>query len=248
MQLTRRNFLSSLPITAAGLAGIMGCNDGDKGKVVVVFGDISQSVRSFDPYRAAWQLVCNHIKSGDRLLLAPISGATYSEFKTLIDVESRGASWWQWLNESRSQHGADKQKLQQDVASAMEKLTSLERSDRTDILNALVLASKIFSGDTRKHILVVCSDGVQDSAELSFYKTRLTSEFTRSFIDQTKQAGRLPDLREAHVYFVGTTAATSRGRVINSEFEIESFWRNLIQACGGELLTEDYGPALLHFV
>jgi hypothetical protein len=113
--------------------------------------------------------------------------------------------------------------------------------------DALVLAGKIFSQDSRKHVLVLCSDGVQDSAELSFYKTHITPEFIGSFIGRLKRAGRLPDLRSVQVFVVGASGAVWRGRRVNAEYEMETFWRSLVQASGGDLLSEHYGPALMDF-
>lgn len=246
MEYTRRKLLKAIAAMTISTGFPLGCRQRTN-KVVVAFADVSLSVKSYEPYLAAWQKICSCLQPGDRLLLAPISGSTYSEFKPLLDEEVQGVSWWQWLGEERQEHGTAKQTQTQELTSAFKTLTEMERSDKTDILDAFVLASKIFGGDPRKRVLVVCSDGIQDSANLSFYKTHLTPEFTDSFVEKTKQAGRLPDLKGVHIYFAGTAAAEVKSRVVNSEFEIESFWRSFLQVCGGELLPQNYGPSLLHF-
>jgi hypothetical protein len=208
-------------------------------KVVLVFVDESASVRDFTVYREAWSKVLTSLHGGDRIILAPISSRTYTAFRPLLDCEMPDYSY---LRDNKLTYDQKLATLERGLNRALERAASQPKSNKTDILNALVLAEKVFAGDHRHHVLLLLTDGIEDSEEYSFERSRLSDSFTKRVIERAREEGRLPNLGGAAVYVAGASARSAR-----KAREIERFWLLYVEATHGHLLPRNYGPALLGF-
>jgi hypothetical protein len=132
--------------------------------------------------------------------------------------------------------------IQQQLASALDKALAAPRSPKTDVLNTLNLAEQIFARDSRKHVLVIFSDMLEDSDQYNFERINLTGPFTKHVIEKRQKAGLVPNLNGTMVYVSGTSAQTA-----SKAYEVYRFWQEYIRATHGFLLSGNYGPALMHF-
>ncbi len=229
-------------LLAVGLLVATGCQVAggrSQGKVVVVFMDVSASVRDYGVYYDSWRVILEHLHEGDRIVLGKITDQTYTAFRPVLDHElprfnpfTENSKKFERL--LRDLHHAD--------SLAIDSVLSAPRSPRTDILNTLDLAGKVFAGDPRRPILVLLSDMLEDSEHYNFEREPVTTSLARRVIEARREAGELPDLRGAHIYVAG---ASSRNAEI--AHEVQHFWIEYAKAAGGRLEPQDYGPALLNF-
>jgi hypothetical protein len=211
-----------------------------RSKVVIVFVDISKSTENLhDIFRRAWQKIVAKIEPGDRILLASISDATLTGFEPACDEEVVKTEWYEQPALRRRQYlAATRRKLEQAMDTALES----QPSARTEILNALLIAERVFDRDPRRHVLVILSDMIEDAHEHDFKRASLGAAEVRRIIAALKAKGRLADLRGVEVYVSGATAPTA-----SRALAIQSFWVALFAAGGARLEGRNYGHCLLDF-
>jgi hypothetical protein len=225
-----------LPLAGAG------CQRGESetAKVVVVFMDVSASVRDFDIYRAGWPKIIERLQGGDRIVLARITDETFTRFRPVLDREIPA---FNPFTDNKLQYEKRARQVRQEITEGLEKALTAPRSPRTDIMNSLVLAEKIFTADRRRRgVLVLLSDMLEDSEEYNFERLRITDEFTRRVIEDKRRRGQLPNLGGATVYVAGAS-----GRTAGKAHEVQRFWLEYVKAANARLRPENYGPALVHF-
>jgi hypothetical protein len=218
---------------------LFGCSTSRPGRVVLVFVDVSASVKDFAVYRDAWAKIVASLQPGDRLVLAQISDRTYTDFRPLLDCEMPRFSYWR---DNRLVYDKERQALEASFATALDRSLHGPRSKRTDIFGALQEAEKIFKGDHRPGTLILLSDMLEDAEAYNFEKQRFTDGFVHKAIADAVRDGRLPDLSGATVYVAGASAHTaSRAQ------DVQKFWLAYTKAANGRLSRENYGPALMNF-
>ena len=208
-------------------------------KVVLVFMDVSASVRDFTMYRESWAKILNTVTDGDRIVLARISAETLTQFRPVLD---RALPAFNGLTDNKLRHEKQRKQIQQELTAALDQALAAPRSPKTDILHALTLAEKVFHDEKRRHILVLLSDMLEDSEEYNFERLKVTDGFTRQVIDQQKKKGRLPDLGGAKVYVAGASAKSA-----NTALDVQRFWLDYCKAANADLAPQNYGPALMNF-
>src|SRR5437899_2991371 len=137
----------------------LGCSSSPRSRVVLVFVDISASVKDFVVYRDAWARIVSSLQPGDRLILAPISDRTYTAFHPVLDQE---IPRFDYLRDNKLLHEKRLTGAKAGYASKFEETLASPRSAKTDIFGALLEAGKIFKGDRRQPVLVLLSDMIQD--------------------------------------------------------------------------------------
>lgn len=219
----------------------IGCSQGEltTPKVVIVFADISGSVRDFDVYRDGWSKILGRIEGGDRIVLGKITHETFTHFRPVIDEP---LPRFNWLTDNKLRYEARIKKIRQKLAGAIDQLLKSPRSPKTDILNTLILAQKIFHDDKRRHILVLLSDMLEDGEVYNFERVRVSEKFTRRVIEEKRRKDQLPDLREAKVYVAGASA-----RRASKALEVQRFWIEYFKAANANLEPQNYSPALINF-
>jgi hypothetical protein len=99
-------------------AALLGCSTSRPGRVVLVFVDVSASVKDVTVYRDAWAKIIAALQPGDRLVLAQISDRTYTEFRPMLDAEILRFSYW---HDNRLRYDQERQVLQASFAAALDR-------------------------------------------------------------------------------------------------------------------------------
>jgi hypothetical protein len=131
----------------------------------------------------------------------------------------------------------------------VEQWISTQKTPRTTILDAMLLAQKVLLGDkamtASRRILVIFCDMLEDDGQYRFDSMNLSPTVIQQIIQREKTAGRVADLRGVTVYVAGATADKKLER--RTIQQVEAFWRAYFLAAGTELKDERYGASLLNF-
>lgn len=220
-------------------AAMFACTASRPARVLLVFVDVSASVKDFAIYRDAWAKIVAGLQPGDRLILAQISDRTYTGFRPLLDYEIPRYSPWR---DNKLVYEKQCKALQATFATTLDRSLNVPRAQRTDIFGALLEAEKVFKGDRRQGTLILLSDMLEDSGTYNFEKQHFTDAFREQVIADAARGGRLPDLAGAEVYVAGASAQDT-GRAC----DVQKFWLAYVKAANGKLSRENYGPALVNF-
>jgi hypothetical protein len=210
-------------------------------RVIAVFVDMSGSTNKArrTVYRNAFEKIYQNLQQGDRVIVGTITGRSYIDFKPVVDAEIPEQSIW--VNRIAFEQNLAKTK--KDIQNEVEKLLSLKRgTPRTEIINSLNIADKIFYNEKRQKILILLSDMVQDSKEYNFDQIKVTDEYISKIIRDRQKQNLIPQLDDVKVYVAGASANDSK------QFRsIEKFWSLYFAACGADFSSHRYGHSLIEF-
>jgi hypothetical protein len=210
-------------------------------RVVAVFVDMSGSTNQArrTVYRNAFEKIYANLQQGDRIIVGTITGRSYIDFKPVVDAEIPKQSIW--VNRITFEQNLAKTK--KDIKSDVKKLLSAKRgTPRTEIINSLNIADKIFHNEKRQKILIILSDMIQDSKEYNFDRVKVTDDYIAEIIRDRRKQNLIPKLNDVKVYVAGASAADSK------KFRsIEKFWNRYFVACGADFSLHRYGHSLLEF-
>ena len=210
-------------------------------RVITVFVDMSGSTNQArrTVYRKAFDKVYQNLQQGDRIIVGTITGRSYIDFKPVVDAEIPKQSIW--LN--RIKFEQDLAKTKSDIKAEVEKLLLLKRgTPRTEIINSLNIADKIFHNENRQKILIILSDMIQDSKEYNFERVKVTDAYVSNIIRDRQKQNLIPNLATVKVYVAGASASDS-----NKFRSIEKFWNRYFIAAGADFSLHRYGHSLLEF-
>jgi hypothetical protein len=128
-------------------------------RVMAVFVDMSGSTNKARRtlYRNAFEKIYQNLQQGDRIIVGTITGRSYIDFKPVVDAEIPKQSLWV----NRISYEQNLAKTKKDIQTEVEKLLSRRRgTPRTEIINSLNIADKIFHNEKRQKILIILSDMV----------------------------------------------------------------------------------------
>jgi hypothetical protein len=124
---------------------------------------------------------------------------------------------------------------------------------KSDLLGALQVASRLFRDypDRRRDLVFLTDGGINVGKVDLRYKTLRTHEGRAKVIERLRDSGQLPDLTGGHgkkvrVWMGGLGRGIGGGDTRKTTALIE-FWRELIPAAGGELVTDDSSLRLPNF-
>ena len=210
-------------------------------RVMAVFVDMSGSTNRARRtlYRNAFEKIYQNLQQGDRIIVGTITGRSYIDFKPVVDAEIPKQSIWV----NRITYEQNLSKTKKDIQTEVEKLLSRKRgTPRTEIINSLNIADKIFHNEKRQKILIILSDMVQDSKEYNFERVKVTNQYTSQIIKKRQEQNLIPKLNSVKVYVAGASAADPK------KFRsIEKFWNRYFVACGADFSLHRYGHSLLEF-
>jgi len=216
-------------------------NDKKQPRVMAVFVDMSGSTNRARRtlYRNAFEKIYQNLQQGDRIIVGTITGRSYIDFKPVVDAEIPKQSLWV----NRISYEQNMAKTKKDIQTEVEKLLSRRRgTPRTEIINSLNIADKIFHNEKRQKILIILSDMVQDSKEYNFERVKVTNQYTSQIIRKRQEQNLIPKLDSVKVYVAGASAADPK------KFRsIEKFWNRYFAACGADFSLHRYGHSLLEF-
>jgi hypothetical protein len=210
-------------------------------RVIAVFVDMSGSTNQArrTVYRNAFEKIYQNLQQGDRVIVGTITGRSYIDFKPVVDAEIPEQSIW--VNRIAFEQNLSKTK--KEIKNEVEKLLSLKKgTPRTEIINSLNIADKIFHNEQRQKILILLSDMVQDSKEYNFDRVKITDAYIANIITKRQKQNLIPRLNDVKVYVAGASATDSK------KFRsIELFWTRYFSACGADFSSHRYGHSLIEF-
>ena len=212
-----------------------------KSRVIAVFVDMSGSTNKArrTVYRNAFDKIYENLQQGDRIIVGTITGRSYIDFKPAVDAEIPKQSIWV----NRITFEQNLAKTRKNVQTEVEKLLAQKRgTPRTEIINSLNIADKIFHNEKRQKILIVLSDMIQDSKEYNFDRVNVTDDYIARIIRDRQKQNLIPKLNDVKVYVAGATAGNTK------KFRsIEKFWNRYFVTCGADFSPHRYGHSLLEF-
>ena len=210
-------------------------------RVIAVFVDMSGSTNKArrTVYRNAFDKIYENLQQGDRIIVGTITGRSYIDFKPAVDAEIPKQSIWV----NRITFEKNLVKTRKDVHTEVEKLLAQKRgTPRTEIINSLNIADKIFHNEKRQKILIILSDMIQDSKEYNFDRVNVTDDYITRIIRDRQKQNLIPKLDDVKVYVAGASAGDTK------KFRsIEKFWNRYFVACGADFSLHRYGHSLLEF-
>jgi len=215
--------------------------DKKKPRVLAVFVDMSGSTNKArrTVYRNAFEKIYQNLQQGDRIIVGTITDRSYIDYKPAVDAEIPKQSIW--VNRITFEQNLANTK--KDIQTEVEKLLSAKRgTPRTEIINSLNIADKIFHNEKRQKILIILSDMVQDSKEYNFERVKVTNQYTSQIIRKRQEQNLIPKLDSVKVYVAGASAADPK------KFRsIEKFWNSYFEITGADFSKHRYGHSLLGF-
>ena len=210
-------------------------------RVIAVFVDMSGSTNKArrTVYRSAFDKIYENLQQGDRIIVGTITGRSYIDFKPAVDAEIPKQSIWV----NRITFEQNLAKTRKDVQTEVEKLLAQKRgTPRTEIINSLNIADKIFHNEKRQKILIILSDMIQDSKEYNFDRVNVTDDYITRIIRDRQKQNLIPKLDDVKVYVAGASAGNTK------KFRsIEKFWNRYFVECGADFSLHRYGHSLLEF-
>jgi hypothetical protein len=229
----------TLVFTWLAIATYAQAADEKTSKVVVVFVDLSASVQDFTVYREGWKKILDHLNTGDRIVMGSITSETLTRFRPFVDETM---PQFNWLSDNKLRFEKKTKETKEKLRKSLDEALKGAKSPKTDILNSLLLAEKVFRPEKRRAVLVLMSDMLEDSDRYNFERIKLNDSFARQVIEEKRKSKQLPDLGGATVYVAGASAK-SAGKAL----AIQQFWMEFCKAANAVLAKENYGSALINF-
>ena len=236
--MTRREFLATAAVAAWTRPGTPAK---PQNSFYFVLIDTSLTIVNFEEYRNAWRTIENHFQGGDRMVIALVKGQVPHQpsttFRKIDDCQLAPASWM----DNGLMFEKHLKEIRGHLRSSFEKALCEPRSTQTELIRSLKEAGKFFAADReRKGTLLILSDMLEDSEEYKFSRTRITPQFIKNVLAETRQNQRMASLQGVQVYVIGASAATEA-----KADEVEKFWVAYLQACGSNFGAENYGSSLI---
>jgi hypothetical protein len=113
---------------------------------------------------------------------------------------------------------------------------------QTDIFSSLLLAEKLFHSESRRKVLVLMSDMIEDYNPYRFEKVTWTSDTTGTMMDGLQKDGMIPHLSGVCMYVAGASAdSPSRAE------QIAGFWQAYFKRARADMDMSRYAHVLLHW-
>jgi hypothetical protein len=224
-----------------------------RGTAVVAFVDFSASVGGGDRVafkREIEKQVLPWLEPGDSFLLAPIHDKTLTEFRPLAEAELPPRAHFNgWMNNvikfNRQAKETDAQIVQVKETLRTQTAAALARSSQaryTDIFSSLQVAEKLFSAESRRKVLILMSDMIEDYPPYAFDRMAWTPATTAKILSDLEAKRGIADLRGVCVYVSGVSAPTA-----DLANNIGRFWEAYFQKAGADLHPSRYAHVLLHW-
>lgn len=224
-----------------------------RGTAIVIFIDFSESIRSEN--RALFVEDIEHrilpsLSAGDRILIAPITDKTLTEFRSLAEAtfppKPEFSGWVDnVLNHNRQLKDLDTQvaRLKEDTRAQVTAMFGRRySSSQTDIFSSLLIAQKLFHNEPRRKVLVLMSDMIEDNPPYRFEHISWSPATNQKILSELDARGLLPDLSGVCVYVSGVSA-----RSAEMAERIGHFWRAYFQRTKADMDPSRYAHVLLNW-
>jgi len=222
------------------------------GMDLIIFVDFSGSIRKEDKKSFEQDLtkrIIPSLSAGDRILVAPITEKTLTDFRPLIEVDFPPKPAFNGFMQNTMIYNRQVKEVDAEVVKLKEELRGQVAdmfkqyfaSPRTDIFNAIVLAKKLFSGEGKAKVLVLMSDMVEDSQPYNFYRLQWGPDTIEKLLGELDAHGLIPDLSGVCLYVSGASADTAE-----MAHRVGNFWATYFQRAKANMDASRYAHVLLH--
>ncbi len=248
----------SLGLILQGLLGAVGCTPASQaiapgGSEIVVFVDFSQSIRTKDKGLFEQELATQILPSlapGDRILIAPITDRTLTEFRPLAEADLPSQPKFNGWLDNLLKYKTQEKEVDRQVAKSKERLQAEVKelfanhsgSPYTDIFSSLLLTQKLFHKAHRRKVLVLMSDMIEDYPPYRFDRLAWNSDTSQRLLTELDGKGLVPDLSGVCVYVAGASAKSPE-----LEESIGSFWQAFFERAKADMHSSRYAHVLLHW-
>lgn len=223
------------------------------GTAVVIFVDFSQSISGQDQTAFRREIerdIVPSLVAGDRLLIAPINDKTLTDFRPLVEatlpVKPEFNGWLdnvmkhnRRVKEVETETLQVKARIKTDIAQVFGKRHS---SPQTDIFSSLIMAEKLFYEESRRKVLVLMSDMIEDNPPYDFERIAWSPATIDKTLSELEAKGLIPQLAGVCVYVSGASAKSA----VMAE-NIGRFWQAYFRRTGADMDPSRYAHVLLHW-
>ncbi len=223
------------------------------GTAIIIFLDFSGSIKTDERAlfkREIESQILPSLSAGDRLLMAPIHDKTLTEFRPLVQAilpAKPEFSVWRdnVLTYNRRVREVEarvldlKAKVKTEVADVLGRRYA---SPYTDIFSSLLIAQKLFHEETRRKMLVLMSDMIEDTPEYNFEKITWSPSAVEKLVAELEAKALIPKLPGVCVYVSG---ASARSAALAEN--IARFWEAYFRRTGADMHPSRYAHVLLHW-
>jgi hypothetical protein len=220
---------------------------------VVVFVDFSGSIQGTARAGYRRELETNilpYLAAGDRLMVASIHDKTLTGFRPLVEATLPPMPQFNGFVDNTLKHAQNvketeriiattRQQIKADVAETFAKPLA---SRYTDIFSSLAMAEKYFDGDSRRKVVVLMSDMIEDNPPYKFDAMGWRPGDTGKLVNELAAKRLIPDLSGVCVYVSG---ASARDAALAGH--ISAFWQAYFTRAGADFDPARYAHVLLHW-
>jgi hypothetical protein len=223
------------------------------GMSVVVFIDFSGSIQSSE--RAAYRRelerdILPALGAGDRIVIAPIHDKTLTSFRPLAEATFPVTPPFSgWVN-NVLKYNKQVKSTERELADAREQLNADVKeafarpyaSPYTDIFSSMFMAQKLFDGDSRRKVLIVMSDMIEDYPPHKFDAMAWKPDTIGKLIGELGAKRQIADLSGVCVYVSGASAPQAQ-----LARDIARFWEAYFRRARADFDPSRYSHVLLHW-
>lgn len=225
----------------------------DSGPIVAIITDVSGSTKDLrEPggeYERAWLAAAKATAQARGSLWSTVAdGETISSSTWLINGKGFKSS----LEDNELLADGQVAKQAEDLLPEAKKQFATEGASGSDLLGALQVAQRLFADyPDRERDLVLLTDGGINKGGVRTSSTALKTESARrKAVRELKAQGLIPDLSgggpPVRVWIGGLGHGISGGNPAKA-LQVISFWKLLIPAANGELISQDSSLRLVDF-
>jgi hypothetical protein len=224
-----------------------------RGTVVVVFIDFSQSITADD--RASFRReieneILPSLGEGDRLLIAAIHAKTLTDFRPLVDATLPARPTFNGFFDNVLKFNRKAKEVETEVTRVKEKtraevahvFAKRYAAPQTDIFSSLLIAEKLFHAGSRRKVLVLMSDMIEDNPPYDFERMAWSPATIDRTLSELSAKGQMSKLTGVCVYVSGASAKSA----LIAE-NIGRFWEAYFRRAGADLDPSRYAHVLLHW-
>ena len=227
--------------------------DVQRGTAVVIFVDFSESIGGTDRAgfkRELEKQVLPWLQPGDSIMISPITDKTLTEFRPMVEAELPARPQFNgWVN-NVMKHNKEKKETEARIIQVKESLRTQTaealgrkyQARYTDIFSSVLLAEKIFSAESRRKVLILMSDMIEDYPPYAFDRMSWTPATTQKLLADLEAKKMIPDLSGVCVYVSGVSAPTAE-----LARHIGGFWDAYFRKAKADLSPSRYAHVLLHW-
>ncbi len=223
-------------------AGAEPCTPLSHPAVVVFLLDTSLTVHYFQAFRQAWQSVISHSEDGDTIVLAVVKesagGGSGGDFPYL---ERQDLPCYSVL-ETREAYQAKRAAVIKRLEQAFDEALKQRKGKQTLLLSSVRSAAKYFPNHGGPHLLVVASDGLEDSDTAKFDTMKFSVDASAKIIDRERTKELRDQMSHVSVYFVAAGSPSDERAK-----QVEQFWLSYFKAVGADLPPHRYAGSLINF-